>query len=166
MDNLVGMKELYDINIRLNQPLQIGSRKYDINETILSFERADIAQINESKHHKTAKGGFNNNLLIDWEIDTQATFAITHGILSPTTWAVLSNSKLNESKKKSVPYKESVDVIEDDNCWYCLLKYIPNHRIIKIKDQTKIAYDISKIEKNQMKLKGIFSNEMLRKMKE
>jgi hypothetical protein len=43
MDNLVGMKELYDINIRLNQPLQIGSRKYDINETILSFERADIA---------------------------------------------------------------------------------------------------------------------------
>lgn len=127
MDNLVGMKELYDINIRLNQPLQIGSRKYDINETILSFERADIAQINESKHHKTAKGGFNNNLLIDWEIDTQATFAITHGILSPTTWAVLSNSKLNESKKKSVPYKESVDVIEDDNCWYCLLKYIPNH---------------------------------------
>ena len=43
--NLVGMKELYDINIRLNEPLEIGKRKYDINETILSFTRADIAQV-------------------------------------------------------------------------------------------------------------------------
>jgi len=34
---------LYDINIRLNSPLELGGRKYDINETILSFERADIA---------------------------------------------------------------------------------------------------------------------------
>jgi len=45
MDNLVGMKELYDINIRISQPIELGGRKYDINETILSFERADIAQV-------------------------------------------------------------------------------------------------------------------------
>jgi hypothetical protein len=43
MDNLVGIKEMFDINIRLNQPLEIGKRKYDINETILSFDRAEIA---------------------------------------------------------------------------------------------------------------------------
>jgi len=44
-DNYVGIKELYDINIRLNQPIQIGNRKYDINETILSFESAKISQL-------------------------------------------------------------------------------------------------------------------------
>ena len=81
MDNLVGMKEMYDINIRLNQPLEIGGRKYDINETILSFERADLAQVQESKEHKQARGGYNNNLLINWETDKEVSFAITHGIL-------------------------------------------------------------------------------------
>lgn len=126
-NNLVGMKEMYDINIRLNQPLEIGGRKYDINETILSFERADIAQVQENKGHKQARGGYNNNLLIDWEVDKEATFAITHGILSPTTWAVLSNSKLNKKGAKSISYKEQLDVIEDDKCWYADLKFIPNH---------------------------------------
>lgn len=126
-NNLVGMKEMYDINIRLNQPVEIGGRKYDINETVLSFERADMAQIQESKTHTQARGGYNNNLLIDWEIDREATFAITHGILSPTTWAALSNSKLNKKDKKSVPYKEQLNVTEDNFTWFVDLKYIPNH---------------------------------------
>ena len=125
--NLVGMKELYDINIRLNEPLEIGKRKYDINETILSFTRADIAQVQENKIYKTASGGYNNKLLVDWEIDKEVTFALNHGILSPTTWAILSNSKLNNKGYKSVPYKEELDVIEDDDFWFVDLKYEPNN---------------------------------------
>lgn len=127
MDELVGMKELYDINIRLNQPLKIGNRQYDINETILSFERAEIAQLQENKSSRQARGGYNNNLLIEWETDKQATFAITHGVLSPSTWAILSNSKLKEKQLKSVSYKEQLDVTEDDGCWFVNLKYIPNN---------------------------------------
>ena len=126
-NNLMGMKEMYDINIRLNQPLEIGGRKYDINETILSFERADLAQVQENKEHKQARGGFNNNLLIDWEIDKEVSFAITHGVLSPSTWAILSNSKLNKKGAKSVPYKEQLTVIEDRDFWFVNLKYIPNN---------------------------------------
>jgi len=43
MDNFVGMKELYDVSLRLNSPLEIGGKKYDINETVLSFKTAEIA---------------------------------------------------------------------------------------------------------------------------
>lgn len=127
MNDLAGMKEMYDINIRLNQPLEIGKRKYDINETILSFERAEISQMKENKTHKQARGGYNNNLLIDWETDKETTFAITHGVLSPTSWAILSNSKLKNKTVKSVSYKEQLDVIEDKDTWIVILKYIPNH---------------------------------------
>jgi hypothetical protein len=42
-EQLVGMKEMYDVNIRLNSPIEIGNRKYDVNETILSFDKAEIA---------------------------------------------------------------------------------------------------------------------------
>lgn len=46
---------------------------------------------------------------------------------------------------------------------YDLLKYILNNRIIKIKDQTKIAYNLEKIA-NENTLKGIFAKEMLKKL--
>lgn len=46
---------------------------------------------------------------------------------------------------------------------YELLKYIENQRIIKIKDKTKIAYDLSKIA-NENTLKGLFAKEMLEKL--
>lgn len=43
---------------------------------------------------------------------------------------------------------------------YDLLKYIENERIIKIKDQTKIAYHLEKLA-NENTLKGLFAKEML-----
>lgn len=44
---------------------------------------------------------------------------------------------------------------------YDLLKYIMNDRIIKIKDQTKLAYNLEKLA-NDTTLKGIFIKEMLK----
>lgn len=48
---------------------------------------------------------------------------------------------------------------------YELLKYIENERIIKIKDRTKIAYDLIKMA-NENTLKGLFAKEMLAKLKQ
>lgn len=45
---------------------------------------------------------------------------------------------------------------------YELLKYIENERIIKIKDDTQIAYDLVKMA-NESTLKGLFAKEMLEK---
>ena len=46
---------------------------------------------------------------------------------------------------------------------YDLLKYISNVRILKIKDETKIAYDLEKI-KNETTLKGLFVKEMIKEL--
>ena len=43
------------------------------------------------------------------------------------------------------------------------MKYISNNRIIKIKDYTKIAYDLEKMA-NTTTLKGLFAKEMLEKI--
>ena len=42
---------------------------------------------------------------------------------------------------------------------YDLIKYILNNNIIKIKDNTKIAYNLEKLE-NENTLKGLFIKEM------
>lgn len=126
MDDFVGIKELYDVSIRLNSPIEIGQRKYDINETILKFDKAEIAQVQENKERKAATGGRYNSPLVDWEIDKNMTFAITHGVLSPISYALLSNSQLKCPKFKSVPYQETLHTIEDENYCYVELKFIPN----------------------------------------
>jgi hypothetical protein len=40
-------------------------------------------------------------------------FAITNGVLSPISYALLSNSKLKEPNYKSVQYNETLRVVED-----------------------------------------------------
>lgn len=127
MEQFIGMKEMYDINIRLNQPVEVGGRKYEINETILSFSQAEIAQINENKTTKASFGGYHNNLLIDWEVDREVIFGIKHGVLSPVAWAALSNSKIKKNNQKSIQFSERIPIIENNNEWFGLLQHVPNN---------------------------------------
>jgi len=39
----MGMKELYDVSLRLCRPLEIGGKKYEMNESVLTFSTAEIA---------------------------------------------------------------------------------------------------------------------------
>ena len=126
MDRFSGMKELYDVSLRLNAPLEIGNKKYDINESILNFKTAEIAQIDEAKKNVQARGGYHNNPLVNWEIDKEMSFAISNGVLSPISWSLLSNSKLKEPVIKSVQYNEELHVIEEGEYCYVDLKYYPN----------------------------------------
>lgn len=126
MEDWSGIKELYDVNLRLKAPLEINGRKYDINESILSFSKAEFAQITEHKTTKQARGGYLNQPWVNWEEDKEMTFAITNGVLSPQSWTLLSNSKLFQQPSKSVSYSEECKVIEDTEYCFVDLKYIPN----------------------------------------
>lgn len=120
------MKELYDVTLRLNSPLEIGQRKYDINEAVLSFSSIEIAQFTEQKRTIQAHGGYHNPALVNWEVDKEVQFAVTHGVLSPTSWAFLSNSQMQETTTKSVQFYENLHTIEDGQYCYIDLKYKPN----------------------------------------
>lgn len=141
MDNFVGMKELYDVSLRLNSPLEIGGKKYDINETILSFKTAEIAQINEIKREVSARGGYHNPALVNWEVDKEMNFAISHGVLSPKSWALLSNSKLKEPVYKSIQYNQELQAIEEGDYCYVDLKYCPNSCDCKLGAQPNPCFE-------------------------
>ena len=127
MDEYSGIKELYDVHLRLLKPVEIGEKKYDVNESILSFKNIKLAQVSEQKSNTAARGGYHNPVLVNWEVDRAVNFSITRGILSPVSWAILSNSKLKEPSYKSVQYEEDCHVIEDNNYLYCDLKFCPNN---------------------------------------
>lgn len=54
-------------------------------------------------------------------------FAITHGVLTPTSWALLSNSIESNPSIKSVQTFEDLHCIEDGQWCYVDLKYCPNN---------------------------------------
>lgn len=125
-DSFSGAKEMYDVNIKVNQPLEFNGRKYMTNETLLLFESVELATVNEIKSERQATGGYHNNVLINWEVDKEIQFNLKNGILSPVSWAILSNSKINNIEKKSVPIVEILQpTIEKDYC-FVDLKFKPN----------------------------------------
>ena len=126
MEDFYGIKELYNVDIRALRPIDIGSKRFDTNESILSFKTAELARVDENKKFVSANGGYHNPALVNWEVDKEIKFGITHGVLSPKSWSILSNSKLFNPKTKSVPYQEELDVIEDSEYCFCNLKFIPN----------------------------------------
>ena len=74
--------------------------------------------------------------------------------------------KINELKIEENNYVEII-LIGNRNFEinkYDLIKYILNNNIIKIKNNTKIAYDLEKLE-NENTLKGLFIKEMNKKIK-
>lgn len=126
METTGGIKEMYDVSIRTARPISLGEREYDVNESILTFSTIEIAQLTEQKDGTSAKGGYHNNTLINWEIDKEMEFATTHGVLSPKSLAILSNSKINKKQSKSVQYWEQLNAIEQADYCYIDLKFVPN----------------------------------------
>lgn len=82
--------------------------------------------MDEQKRTVQARGGLHNVPLINWEIDREVQFGISNGVLSPKSWALLSNSKLANPKTKSVQCTEKLDIIEHGEYCYVDLKYCPN----------------------------------------
>ena len=74
--------------------------------------------------------------------------------------------KINEIEVKENEYVEIVIKggrnFEIDK--YDILKYIKNERIIKLKDETKLVYDLEKLA-NETTLRGLFVKEMIEKLK-
>ena len=82
---------------------------------------------------------------------------------------VLSKEELiEEINALEISNKEYIKIILTGNRnfeinKYELLKYIVNERIIKLKDHTRMAYDLAKMV-NENTLKGLFAKQMLEKL--
>lgn len=68
-------------------------------------------------------------------------FSLINGVLSPTSWAMLSNSKISRPSLKSVIYNEELQAIEDGTYCYIMLKYWPNSVGGMIGAQPKVYAD-------------------------
>ena len=125
MDQYFGTKELYEVVLKANTPMNFGSRRVEIGEPILYFEKVNIAQLNEQSRPIMARGGWGNMPHVIWEDRSEMTFSLSEGVMTSVGLGILTSAKMiMEEKKKDgtlyLPKKEGPFYLDDLTKTYIL----------------------------------------------
>ena len=145
MDNNFGIKDLYKGYLLAGPKTTLNGYQYQENEIILEFDDIQKIAFGEDIQSISARGGYQNPTLINWESVRQMYGAIDMGRVSPNTFALLSRSNITtvEDSTKSIPNTET--------------KYVEDDGIIHLEHELNTSYPI-RIWKLQ---RGIKSNEIV-----
>lgn len=149
MENLMGLKELYDVVLKATYPIEIGNKVIEEGEIILAFDNIQIAGLSEIKKYVSAQGGFDNRELVTWETTKELPLSFSQGIFSKRQLALLSNSKLIELE----PNNSSIlitnrEYCESDENGKIILKQVPVGKTFVYNEETgeKLEYTLSEKE--------------------
>ena len=119
-----GAKELYGVTLKCTSNMEINGEWFEEGEPIISFDKIQIAYLEEQKKRVSAKGGYGNQSLIRWEDTSGMGIQFSEGVISKTGLSILSNSKiLSQGKGLTVPYSETLESIKEDGKYYLYLRH-------------------------------------------
>ncbi len=149
MENLMGLKELYDVVLKATYPIEIGNKVIEEGEIILAFDNIQIAGLSEIKKYVSAQGGFDNRELITWETTKELPLSFSQGVFSKRQLALLSNSKLIELEpNNSTILITNREYCESDENGKIILKQVPVGKTFVYNEETgeKLEYTLSEKE--------------------
>ena len=150
--DMLGLKELYEIQLRATYDLEVAGVKIAKGEPIATFESVQFGNIDEIKEHVHARGGKNNPALITWSTTREINFNFTQGIFSRFHLALLGNSDIIKNQTILVPRIENVEVGDSLSIE---LRFTPSSLFIYDEDGSRI---IDFLQENNM---IIFNDDML-----
>lgn len=113
--NMFSPKELYDVVLKATYPIEMGNKKIDVGEIVLAFDNILLAEIKQEKDFTSAKGGFDNKDLVNWEKTKEVNFSFTQGVFSLDQLALATNSKIIKAENSSVPLTKREKLESDEN---------------------------------------------------
>lgn len=109
-----GLKELNSVVIKAYSDITIGNKHFLAGEPILYFEKIQISEIKENSKVIMARGGWGNYPHVIWEDFNDFGFRLAEGVLSKTSFSILSNAELFEYDKEEkiikLPKREKLEV--------------------------------------------------------
>ena len=126
MENEFGLKELYDLTLKVTYPIEMAGRIFEPGEVIARFDKIQLANFKEITSRVSANGGFDNRAHVIWEDPKEIQLNFTQGIFSARQFALLSNAHL-------------VDIQDEQGI------LIPAHFSGESDDEGKIVIDKKKI---------------------
>lgn len=106
-DMFFGTKELYEVVLRANTTMTFGSRKVEIGEPIMYFEKVNFASLNEQSQPKFARGGWGNMPFVVWDDRSEMTFSLSEGVMSSVGMGILLSADMKpQSGNLYLPKRE------------------------------------------------------------
>ena len=117
-DAYFGTKELYEVVLKANTPMNFGSRRVEVEEPILYFEKVNMAQLNEQSKPIMARGGWGNMPHVIWEDRSEMTFTLSEGVMSSIGMGILMSADMvkHEDAKNGnlyIPKREGPFYLDD-----------------------------------------------------
>ena len=101
VDQYFGTKELYEVVLRANTPMQFGSRYLEEGEPVLYFENINLALLSERSAPIMARGGWSNMPRVIWEDRSEVSFSLTEGVMSSISMGLLFSAKVTDAKDET-----------------------------------------------------------------
>ena len=146
MDELYGIKELYDVVIKATYNIENNGRVIEPGETILEFDNIQMAGLNDRKSYVAARGGFENREWVTWETMRSIPLTFTQGVFSHEQMSLIANARLGvispETQFIEIEGKES---LESDENGIITLSKTPLEKLFVYKKETgeKLDYTLA-----------------------
>lgn len=122
-------KDFEEVRLKATYNIEIGDRTIEEGETILFFDKIQIAGFKELVNRVSANGGFDNRARVYWDTTKELQLSFTQGVFSKEQFALMSNSKLINLTAPYVTKLTKRECLESDQNRRFVLQYEPDHQI-------------------------------------
>lgn len=119
-------KELYEVKLKSTQNIEVAGSTVEAGEVIADFDEIQIANFQEIKNLKIARGGFYNEPQIIWHDTKELQIDFIHGIFSKAQYALLTNSKIIKPETNHSELIGKREYIESDENGRFELTQVPS----------------------------------------
>lgn len=153
-----GIKELYDVEIKFKNLLEVDNKVYEPGETLIRFNKLSIASFMQQKETTEYSGGQNDLPLVFSEFDGEFQLNFSNGLTNLLSWALISNSKI-KNVSESISIYETLEQTLEDNYLYVDLKFTPNADQFMLAAQENPQLEpLPMGRRNELKLKPLNKN--------
>lgn len=109
----MSFKDLYSVYLKATYPIEVGTKKFEVGETILKFDKVQLAGFRNLVDYVAARGGWDNRGHVWWETTKEERFTLAQGVFSKEHFSILYNSKLFEEESIKLTNTEKLETNEE-----------------------------------------------------
>lgn len=129
MSNEFGLKEFYDVELKTTYPIEVNGRKFEPYETLVFFDKIQLANFKEIQEHVAARGGYNNEGRVFWDTTKELKLSFKQGVFSKEQFSFMNNAYLLEKPENEKVIISFWEKIESDERGDFQLKRIPHTKL-------------------------------------
>lgn len=111
---MFSFKDLEKVSLKATSNIEIGNRQFVPGETLVYFDKIQIASLDEVRDVRVAEGGYGNPALVFWDTTKELKLRFSQGVFSQEHFALLTNAKLIEQVGVPISITEQEDKETDE----------------------------------------------------